>query len=167
MMCSICLDDEYDLNDKSSYITSCHHQFHLKCISVWYRSSIRCPCCRTKSTFCVPVAFEPIITISDIDYTYIMNVIHNYAIKIDDFHFIMNIMRNNNHSITHIDYNYIIKILNEVINMYNRYANNIEFSYSEYSENPKYYDYTSGEYRKGMFSTVNTLFNNNNNNNRA
>ena len=36
--CSICLDDEYDIElgfENSKHITECNHHFHLHCIIKW------------------------------------------------------------------------------------------------------------------------------------
>ena len=166
--CSICLDDDYSIDE--SYITTCQHQFHLKCIRVWFHSNMCCPLCRSIPICGVPNIINNYTIIDDINYRYIMNIIHNYGIKINDYYFIMNILKDNNHIIRNNNYEYMISILNEVVSMNNQYLFNVDYSYPEYSTTyPKYYDYITNEYIEGSFSYVNTLnlkcniINNNNN----
>jgi len=57
--CSICLDDEYDIElgfENSKYTTECNHNFHHGCISRWYRTSPLCPNCRSQPNCCLPVS---------------------------------------------------------------------------------------------------------------
>ena len=98
--CSICLDDEYDIElgfENSKYTTQCNHHFHHGCISRWYRSSPLCPNCRTQPTCCIPVSQSSVsrqdiiayvqnfpINNSYIDNNYIQNnYINNYINNIN------------------------------------------------------------------------------------
>ena len=44
--CIICLND-YKNGDKVSYLNTCHHLFHTKCINKWLTEfNHKCPMCR-------------------------------------------------------------------------------------------------------------------------
>ena len=144
----------YNCSDDSNYIDNFIPLLNSTDNYIMFRS---CFSCKIMSVYFVPDKITNYTIISDTDYMYIMNVIHNYNIKIEYFNFIMNIMRNNNHNINNDDYAIMINILNEVIIIYNEYSSNSELSYPEYSAYKQYYDYTIHEYVEGSFSTVNTL----------
>ena len=102
--CSICLDDEYNIEfgfKNSKYITKCNHQFHHGCISKWYKSSILCPNCRSQATCCVPVSQN----LSFYDYNNINNI-NNIINNINNINNIINninININNNNNIININ----------------------------------------------------------------
>ena len=121
--CSICLDDEYDIEfgfENSKYITECNHHFHHGCISRWYRSSPLCPNCRTRPNCCIPVS-QSLVSRQDIiayvqnfpinniyiDNNYINNSFNNQEINIINNQEINEEENMNNYNINYIINNII------------------------------------------------------------
>ena len=79
--CSICLDDEYDIElgfENSKYTTQCNHHFHHGCISTWYRSSPLCPNCRSQPNCCIPVSQSSVSRQDIIAYVQNFPIDNNY-----------------------------------------------------------------------------------------
>ena len=124
--CSICLDDEYDIElgfENSKYTTECNHHFHHGCISRWYRSSSLCPNCRSQPSCCIPVSQSsvsrqdiiayvqnfPINSYNQNNYNNYNNIINNYINNINNQEI------NEEENMNNYNYNNINYIINNII----------------------------------------------------
>lgn len=46
--CAICLDNEYERDEKVVQFPGCHHAFHHQCLMEWIKKSFDCPICKRK-----------------------------------------------------------------------------------------------------------------------